>query len=121
MGLRTLSRAALGPLILGVGVWCALGHMSVLTPDDPSVRVVVPASWIWLPVAALAAALVPGWRRHPTTATPALLATIPWWPVSVPALALVWTGAMAWAPICLAAVAATIRVRTSTGSPTAGL
>jgi hypothetical protein len=94
--------------------------MSVLTPDEPSIRVVVPASWAWFPAIALAAALVPGWRRHPLTATPALLATIPWWPVGMPALGLVWTGAMAWVPIGLAGVAAIVRVHTSTVSLATG-
>ena len=113
MRLQTALRAALGPLIVGVGAWCALGEMSVLTPDDPVVRLVVPAGWYWLPAAVLVASLVPGWRRHPMTATPAVLATVPWWPVAVPSLALVWTGAMAWVPIGLAGLAAVVRSRTS--------
>jgi hypothetical protein len=102
----TMARAAVGPLLIGVGSWCALGHISVLTPDDPVVRLAVPAAWYWLPLAMAIAALVPGWRRRPLTATPALLATLPWWPVSVPAIALLWSGHMAWLAVLLSAAAA---------------
>jgi hypothetical protein len=50
------------------------------------------------------ASVVPAWRRTPLTALPALVATLPWWPVALPAVALVWTGPLAWLPI-LAALA----------------
>ncbi len=103
--------------MVGLAAWCALGDMSVLTPDDPSIRLAVPAEWYWFPAAALLAALVPSWRRRPLTATPALLATLPWWPVGMPALALVWSGAMAWFAILLAGVAAFVRVGSGPQSP----
>jgi hypothetical protein len=118
MNLRIASRAALGPFIVGMAAWCALGEVSVLTPDDPAIRVAAPAAWYLFPAAIVAASLVPGWRRYPATATPALLATLPWWPVSGPALALVWTGAMAWVPIGLAALAAVLRGSSSNGRAT---
>jgi hypothetical protein len=54
----------------------------------------------------LGALLVPGFRRDPWLALPALLSTIPWWPVTVSDVALVWTGPLAWAPIALATGAA---------------
>lgn len=92
--------------MVGLGVWCAAGTLSVATPDDPSVRVAMPAAWEWLAGATVLASLVPGWRRQPVLAMPALLATLPWWPVPVPAAALIWTGPMAWLPILLAFVAA---------------
>ncbi len=107
---RAAARSAIGPLVVGLAAWCALGEMSVLTPDDPSLRVAIPAQWYWFPAAALAAGVVPGWRRRPLSATPALLATLPWWPVAMPALALVWSGAMAWFAILLAGIAAFVRV-----------
>jgi hypothetical protein len=62
----------------------------------------VPAPWgIWL-AAAAAAALVPAVRRNPRFAIPAVLTTLPWWPVPVPAVALIWTGPLAWVPIAAA-------------------
>ena len=117
---RAAARSAIGPLMVGLAAWCALGEMSVLTPDDPSIRLAVPAEWYWFPAAALAAALVPGWRQRPLTATPALLATLPWWPVAMPALALVWSGAMAWFAILLAGIAAFVRVGSGPHSPSPG-
>ena len=44
--------------------------------------------------------------RIPLLALPALLATLPWWPVPLPAIALIWTGPLAWVPIALALAAA---------------
>ena len=68
---------------------------------------------------------MPGFRRDPWLALPALLSTIPWWPITVPAVALVWTGPLAWAPIALATGAALLDATPSsaatpaaaTGSP----
>src|SRR5262245_63008661 len=99
-------RSVPGPLMAGVAIWCALGLVTVSSPDSAAVRFVVPAHWIWLPTAILAASLVPSWRRHPLTATPALLTTMPWWPVPLPAAALIWTGPLGWLPIGMAAAAA---------------
>ncbi len=101
----TRLRQLRGPACIGVAVWCAAGMVSVESAASASIRVVVTAPW-WVAVAGFAAAwAVPGWRRSPLTAVPALLATLPWWPVALPAVALVWTGPLAWLPI-LAALAA---------------
>ena len=37
---------------------------------------------------------------------PALFSTLPWWPVPLPAIALIWTGPFAWLPIGVALLAA---------------
>ena len=68
---------------------------------------------------------MPAFRRDPWLALPALLSTIPWWPVTVSAVALIWTGPLAWAPIALATGAALLGATPSsaatpaaaTGSP----
>jgi hypothetical protein len=99
-------RALIGPLLIGLSVWCAAGQLTVLTPDAAAVRLVVPAPWWTFFLATLAAALVPAWRRDARLALPALLATLPWWPVPVPAIALIWTGPLAWAPILVSLAAA---------------
>ena len=39
---------------------------------------------------------------------PALLATLPWWPIPIPPLALLFTGPMAWVPIGVSLLAAAI-------------
>jgi hypothetical protein len=102
--LTRLSRL-LGPACVGAAVWCAAGLVSVESATTATVRVAAPAPW-WVFVAGLAAAsFVRGWRQFPLTAAPALLATVPWWPVPLPAVALIWTGPLAWLPI-LAALAA---------------
>ena len=101
-----LARAALGPFLIGVAVWCAAGTIAVAHPDGASTRVAIPASWLVFLAASTAAALVPGIRRHPLLATPALLTILPWLPVPLPVAALIWTGPLAWAPIGLAAGAA---------------
>lgn len=102
-----------GPLLAGTGIWCALGEVSLVHPDLPSVRLAAPAPTFWWLVAVLFALLVPAWRRSVLTASPAILATLPWWPIPVPALALLWTGRLAWVPIGLAFGAAFIRARPS--------
>src|SRR5690606_10946094 len=76
--------------------------------DSALERLVVPASGWWLIAALVAAACVPGWRRRPALAVPALLSTVPWWPVPVPAVALLWTGALARLPPGLALLAAVL-------------
>jgi hypothetical protein len=104
-------RVALGPLVVGAAVWCAAGRITVAVADDPSTRLVVPAPW-WVFVTAVAvAALVPGWRRRARLASPALVATLPWWPVPLPAVAFLWTGVLAWLPIALALVAGLMPAR----------
>ncbi len=99
-------RGGIGPVMVGVGAWCALGHLAPVGLDAASARLAAPASWGWLVLFIATAALVPAWRRRPSCAAPALLATVPWWPVSLPSIALIWTGPLAWLPILLAAVAA---------------
>ena len=85
--------------MIGLSVWCAAGTVAVLSSAGGSDRIVALAPW-WIAVAATGlAALVPEWRRRPITTLPALLSTLPWWPVPLPPVALVWTGALAWAPI----------------------
>src|SRR5687768_13978961 len=96
-------RTLVGPAIIGVSVWCAAGTVAVLTNTNSTAssidRLVALAPW-WIGlIAAGLAALVPAWRTRPSTALPALLSTLPWWPVPLPAMALVWTGPLAWVPI----------------------
>jgi hypothetical protein len=90
---------AVGPLIVATAVWCATGAITIASPDAASQRLALPAPWWVFAVALAAAALVPEWRRRPLAAAPALLSTLPWWPVPLPPLALIWTGPLAWAPI----------------------
>ena len=89
---------------MGLAVWCAAGRISLAAFDQPSIRLAVPAPW-WVAIGAIAAAfLVPAWRRRPALTAPALLSTLPWLPLPLPAAALIWTGPLAWMPIGLAAV-----------------
>jgi len=96
--IRTLAAA----VVVGTSVWCAAGLLTVATPDSPSVRLAVPASIWWWIVPALVAACVPAWRHRPALAAPALVATLPWWPMPVPVSVLIWTGPMAWVPVGVA-------------------
>ena len=97
-------RSAAGPVAMGLAVWCAAGRISLAAFDQPSIRLAVPAPW-WVAIVAIAAAfLVPAWRRRPALTAPALLSTLPWLPLPLPAAALIWTGPLAWMPIGLAAV-----------------
>ena len=102
-------RAVIGPLVVGVAIWCAAGDVTIVV-DVPSERLVVPAAWWVLAVAVLGAALVPAWRRRPLLASPAVLSTLPWWPVPLPPLAFLWTGPLACLPIVLAVVAALVGI-----------
>jgi hypothetical protein len=99
-------RALTGPLVIGLAVWCAAGVLTVVTPESAVTRLAAPAPWWLLPIAASAAAFVPAWRRRPMLAAPALLTILAWVPVPLPAIALIWTGPLAWAPIGFALVAA---------------
>ena len=94
-------RTLLGPAMVGVSVWCATGTLAVLSSSSTE-RVVAPAPWWIFIVAAMLAALVPNWRNRPSTALPALVSTLPWWPVPLPAVALMWTGPLAWVPVAAA-------------------
>ena len=76
--------------------------------ESSALRLTAPAAiWI-LPVVFAAALFVRPWRREPILASPALLSTLPWWPVPLPPIALIWTGPLGWAPIAAAAAAAAI-------------
>jgi hypothetical protein len=99
VSLRGAAGAAAGPVLTGLGLWCALGELAVATADSASQRVAVPAPWWVLPMAVAAAAAVPVWRRRPPLALPALFTILPWLPVPLPAVALLWTGPLAWAPL----------------------
>ena len=109
-------RTLVGPLLAGTGIWCALGQLSVAHPDLSSVRLAAPAPVWWWVCAVLFGLLIPAWRRRPLAASPALLASLPWWPVPLPPIALLWTGGLAWVPIGLALGAAFIRVRPAEGT-----
>ncbi len=99
-------RVGVGPAIIGISVWCAAGTVGVISADPGAGRLLAFAPW-WVGVIAMAlAALVPGWRARPITAVPALLSTLPWWPIDLPAVALVWTGVLAWVPVGTSLLAA---------------
>jgi len=96
----------IGPACIGAAIWCAAGVVSVESSAHGAARVLAPAPW-WVLLAGLViGAAVPAWRRSPLTALPALLATLPWWPVPLPAVALVWTGPLAWLPVIAATAVA---------------
>lgn len=102
---RSALRSFVGPVVLAIGVWCAAGAVALPSADALSARIVVPPPW-WLLAAALGAAwLVRSCRRQPVLATPALLSVLPWLPLPLPAVALVWTGRLAWVPVALSLVA----------------
>jgi len=108
-------------VLAGVSVWCAAGSVTVASPDDAASRLAAPASLWWLAGAAAAALLVPGWRRHPALAAPALLATLPWWPLPLSAPGLIWTGPMAWVPIGAALACGLTLGRTPRNRPAGGV
>ncbi len=97
--------AVIGPLLVAAAVWCAAGTVTVAGVDDTTTRLVVPASPWWFVAALVVALAVPAWRR-PVLASPALLAVLPWLPLPVPPVVLVWSGLIAWVPVGLAVVAA---------------
>jgi len=99
---RSIIRSGIGPAIVGLSAWCAAGSLAVLSSDAAASRVVALAPWWVALVAATLAALVPGWRARPMTATLALLSALPWLPIPLPAAALLWTGPLAWVPIAAA-------------------
>ena len=101
-------RSAIGPLCIGLAVWCAAGRISLASSDSASIRLAVAAPWWFSAIATAAAALVPAWRRSPLLTLPALLSVLPWLPVPLPAVALVWTGPLAWVPIGLCVIAAVV-------------
>jgi hypothetical protein len=90
--------------MIGLGVWCAAGTLATASAESADIRLASTAPWWVLALAVALAGAVPTWRRAPATATPPLLATLPWWPVPLPAIALIWTGPLAWFPVAVAAV-----------------
>jgi hypothetical protein len=104
-GMPGFYRTFAGPAIIGVSVWCATGVVAVLSAGD-SGRVVLPAPWWVGVIGAMLAFMVPAWRTRPWTTLPALFSTLPWWPVPLPAVALLWTGPLAWLPIAAALLVA---------------
>lgn len=99
-------RPVVGPLIVGLAVWCAAGDLTVIGVETASQRLAAPAPWWLLACAWVLAFGVAPWRRDPGLAMPALMTTVPWWPVPLPPIALVWTGALAWVPIATAVACA---------------
>lgn len=99
-------RAAIGPVVIGTAVWCAAGTLTTADAMSPAARLAVPAPWWVLLLAIGGAMLVRPLRQTPRTALPALLTTLPWWPVPVPAAVLLWTGPLAWLPIACTLAAA---------------
>ena len=92
-------RGLIGPLCVGLSVWCAAGTIAVASPGQATPRYAVAAP-LWMLIAAAAlAALVPAYRRRPGAAVPALLSTVAWWPVPLPPILLIFTGPLAWLPI----------------------
>jgi hypothetical protein len=111
--MRVASRAFVGPLIGGIGAWCALGVVSLPSAVLGTSRIVAPAP-LWAAVAAIGlATLVAGWRSQPLTASPALLAVVPWLPLPLPASVLLWSGHVAWVPVGLALLAGLAVTRTA--------
>lgn len=99
-------RMVVGPIFIGLAVWCASGTLATATADSTHLRVALPAPiWIGVAAAALAFVVTP-WRRRPLTAVPALLSVLPWLPLPAPAASLIWTGRLAWFPIACAVIAA---------------
>lgn len=94
----------IGSLLIGVAVWCAAGTVAVASPDAATARLVVAAPWWMFVVGTVFGAAIPAWRKRPLTTLPVLLTILPWVPMPMPALALIFTGPMAWVPI-LAALA----------------
>lgn len=92
----------LGPLLVSVAAWCAAGTIAVSSSASAASRLGVPAPWWVVLVALVLAAAVRPWRERPITALPAVLTLLPWLPIPLPAVALIFTGPMAWVPIALA-------------------
>lgn len=94
----------IGSLLIGVAIWCAAGTVAVASPESATARLVVAAPWWVFVLGTVIGAAVPTWRKSPFTTLPALLAVLPWLPIPLPAIALMWTGPMAWVAILAALV-----------------
>lgn len=92
----------IGSLLIGVAIWCAAGTIAVASPGSATDRLAVAAPWWIFVIGTVIGAAIPEWRKRPLTALPALLAIVPWLPIPLPAVALIWTGPLAWAPIVAA-------------------
>ena len=92
----------IGSLLIGIAVWCAAGTLAVASPDSATARLAVAAPWWMFVLGTVIGAAIPAWRTRPLTTLPALLAVLPWLPMSLPAIALLFTGPMAWVPIIAA-------------------
>lgn len=92
----------IGSLLIGLAIWCAAGTVAVASPDSATARLVVGAPWWMFVLGTVIGAAVPAWRTRPLTALPALLAVVPWLPIPLPAIAMIWTGPLAWVPILMA-------------------
>lgn len=91
-----------GPLAIGLAAWLASGTLTVASAASASARIGAFGPW-WVGLAGvLIAALVPGWRRRPLTTWPVLVTVLPWLPVPLPPVALIFTGPLAWAPMLAA-------------------
>lgn len=94
-------RLGIGPGIIGLAAWCAAGSLSVASAGSATERIAATAPiGIGLFAFALAFA-ISAFRTAPWTAAPALLTVIPWLPVPMSPVLLIWTGPLAWAPIVL--------------------
>lgn len=92
----------IGSFLIGIAVWCAAGTLAVASPDSATARVAVAAPWWMFLVGVAVAAAVRPIRMRPVFAFPALLTILPWLPVPLPGIALIWTGPLAWVPIIAA-------------------
>jgi len=101
----TLLRRSVGPLIIGFSVWCAAGHVTVSSADSAWSRVATLAPWWWFLAGSMLGCAVPSWRRDPRVTLPALLSVVPWLPLPLPSIALLFTGPAAWLPIAAAGFA----------------
>jgi hypothetical protein len=96
------ARQGLGPLMIALAAWCAAGTLTVASADSATARLASPGpAWVFV-AAFIAAFAVPRFRAAPWTAAPALLSVVPWLPVPMLPVFLIWTGPLAWAPIVLA-------------------
>jgi hypothetical protein len=101
-----LFRQGVGPLIVGLAAWCAAGTLAVSSADSASARIAVLGPWWVLPLAFVLAWAVRPFRETPWTAAPAFVSVIPWLPLPMLPVFLIFAGHMAWVPIALAVACA---------------
>ncbi|MEO7192780.1 MAG: hypothetical protein ABI051_17160 [Vicinamibacterales bacterium] len=100
-------RRMIGPVLFGLAAWCAAGTVALADPVA-STRVAVLARWWWLPLFVGAAAGVRPFRTSFWNATPALLATVAYWPIPLSPPLLLWTGRLAWLPVLVTLAAVVV-------------